>query len=312
MLVTDGLTAAADAARVTPGESRDAPLFPEERRLALFPPLLRELRFAGGYTLEDAAAVIRCDRSKISRMESGKRGIRAVDAAALIHAYGVRGREFSALSRMLTDSRRDWWDTAPQLMTGDFHVYALLELAASRILVYQPAGVPGLLQVPAWARAAVRRQPGIAAGEEEAAVTAVAARQDAVLNRPGGPSLDVILGAPFPGRDDLGPEAARQYARLRGRPGIAVRFLPAAETWLACAGPFTILEFDSGPASGFAYQPGPAGGFLTADPGTVEAFTDLFAVLGRRASPSPGRSGVPPQARRAAAQLPESGIDAEP
>ena len=37
---------------------------------------LRRHRENAGYTLEDAARVLECDRSKISRIETGQRGIR--------------------------------------------------------------------------------------------------------------------------------------------------------------------------------------------------------------------------------------------
>ena len=40
---------------------------------------LRRYRENIGYTLEDAARILECDRSKISRIETGQRGIRPKD-----------------------------------------------------------------------------------------------------------------------------------------------------------------------------------------------------------------------------------------
>lgn len=245
-------------------------------------------------------------------MESGSRGVQVEDAAGLIHAYGFRGQELAAFAGMLADSRRDWWDAAPQVMTGAFSVYALLELAASRIVAYHPAGVPGLLQAPAYARAAARRQPGMPAGGEKAAAAAAAWRQAAVLGGPAAPFLDVIIGAPAPGWKRPGAEAAG--LRPAG-PGARVRFLPAAETRLAGAGPFSVLEFDSGPVPAFVYQPGPSGGFLTADQDSVRSYADLFAALGRRAAASHRQAQAPPQARPKPGRPPQppgSGIEAWP
>jgi predicted transcriptional regulator len=61
-------------------------MFPdgEERTVVETPPVrrrllggaLRRYRESLGYRLEDAARILECDRSKISRIESGRRGIR--------------------------------------------------------------------------------------------------------------------------------------------------------------------------------------------------------------------------------------------
>jgi transcriptional regulator with XRE-family HTH domain len=62
---------------------------------------LRRYRENVGYALEDAARVLECDRSKISRIETGQRGIRpkelraaalsAADSARLLSTYGSKG-----------------------------------------------------------------------------------------------------------------------------------------------------------------------------------------------------------------------------
>jgi transcriptional regulator with XRE-family HTH domain len=40
---------------------------------------LRRFREQSGYTLDDAARILTCGRSKISRIETGQRGIRATE-----------------------------------------------------------------------------------------------------------------------------------------------------------------------------------------------------------------------------------------
>src|SRR6202035_1988675 len=42
-----------------------------------------------GYALEDAARVLECDRSKISLIETGERGIRPKELRELLTEYGV-------------------------------------------------------------------------------------------------------------------------------------------------------------------------------------------------------------------------------
>ena len=54
---------------------------------------LRRYRENVGYALEDAARVLECDRSKISRIETGQRGIRAKELRELLTEYGVPASE---------------------------------------------------------------------------------------------------------------------------------------------------------------------------------------------------------------------------
>ena len=53
---------------------------------------LRDYRESAGYDLADAARVLGCSRSKISRVEAGQRGIPAKELCALLAGYGRRHR----------------------------------------------------------------------------------------------------------------------------------------------------------------------------------------------------------------------------
>jgi transcriptional regulator with XRE-family HTH domain len=72
---------------------------------------LRRYREAIGYQLEDAARVLDCDRSKISRIETGIRGIRPLELRILLEEYGVDARDLDDLIA-ITGRRtgRGWWD----------------------------------------------------------------------------------------------------------------------------------------------------------------------------------------------------------
>jgi transcriptional regulator with XRE-family HTH domain len=52
---------------------------------------LRRYRENLGYRLDEAASILECDRSKISRIETGQRGIRAKELRELLTEYGVGG-----------------------------------------------------------------------------------------------------------------------------------------------------------------------------------------------------------------------------
>ena len=60
---------------------------------------LRRYRENLGYSLGDAARILECDASKISRIETGQRGIRGKELRELLGEYGIEG------TRRATDLR---------------------------------------------------------------------------------------------------------------------------------------------------------------------------------------------------------------
>ena len=70
---------------------------PSARRL-LIGAALRRYREDLGFILDDAARVLECDRSKISRIETGQRGIRPKELRELLTEYGVSEQEQSTLT----------------------------------------------------------------------------------------------------------------------------------------------------------------------------------------------------------------------
>ena len=71
---------------------------------------LREYRESLGFNLDEAARILECDRSKISRIETGERGIRAKELKELLTEYGVPGTEQEALLAIAHRGRESgWW-----------------------------------------------------------------------------------------------------------------------------------------------------------------------------------------------------------
>ena len=63
---------------------------------------LRELRVQAGKSIDDAAAELMCSVAKISRMETGGRGVQPRDIRDLCRLYGVsNGRVVRMISRKL-------------------------------------------------------------------------------------------------------------------------------------------------------------------------------------------------------------------
>jgi transcriptional regulator with XRE-family HTH domain len=255
------------------------------RRSVLFPPLLRALREMSGLTAARAAALAGGrDRTWASRVENGERGISMDTLAVLLAAYGFDAGSMAYRSLMgaAATPYRDWWTRYPAALEGDRRAAVLLEQAAVQVLAWQPAGVPELAQTRDWALACARRSPLVAAGDETAYAAAVAARQDAVLRGPYPARLDVILGSPVTAA--AVPQAPGQARKLTvPEPGTSVRCTLAADAWLPPAGPFEVLQLDSGPAGAVVFLPGPGGGTLVTGPRAVRDYIAAFQHLDRSA-----------------------------
>ncbi|MFI6496438.1 helix-turn-helix domain-containing protein [Nonomuraea typhae] len=118
---------------------------------------LRNLRTAKGISREDAGYAIRASHAKISRLELGQVSFKQRDVADLLTLYGVSDEAERAplLDLARQANAPGWWHKYADLLPSWFEVYIGLEGAASIIRTYENQFVPGLLQVPAYARAVI-------------------------------------------------------------------------------------------------------------------------------------------------------------
>jgi transcriptional regulator with XRE-family HTH domain len=116
---------------------------------------LRRYREQLGYTLEDVGRHLECHPSKLSRIETGERGIRPKELRELLADYRVSGEQ-QALLMELADPRGafGWYRDYADVLPGAQQDYAIMEAAASKITVYEaqrvprPAADPGLCAGP--------------------------------------------------------------------------------------------------------------------------------------------------------------------
>src|SRR6185312_14360488 len=157
---------------------------------------LRRYRENVGYALEDAARVLECDRSKISRIETGQRGIRPKELRELLTEYGVPDREQAALVAIASrGGQRGWWHPYADVLPGPYLDYVIMESAAAEIMTYEAQVVPDLLQTDDYTRAIIAAEPGYATDQQrEEAVAARATRRQVILGSPAERRLTVILG----------------------------------------------------------------------------------------------------------------------
>jgi len=119
---------------------------------------LRRLREAAGLTPEKAGYEIRASRSKISRMETGRVGLKLRDIEDLLTLYGVADeKQRGQVVALARRSRKpEWWTQYTDVLPGWFETYLSLEPAATTIRSFVTQFVPGLFQTADYARAVTR------------------------------------------------------------------------------------------------------------------------------------------------------------
>jgi transcriptional regulator with XRE-family HTH domain len=117
---------------------------------------LRALREQAGFTLDRASEELEdISAAKISRIETGKVGVRARDVEDLLNLYGVRDQQQRQNLKTLTRESRQhgWWEQFSDAMSPAQDLYIGLEAEADRIRTFEPQVVSGLFQTEAYARA---------------------------------------------------------------------------------------------------------------------------------------------------------------
>ncbi len=246
---------------------------------------LRRYRENVGYALDDAAKVLECDRSKVSRIETGQRGIRPKELRELLTEYGVPESEQAALAGLARrGGQRGWWDQYADVLPEPFVDYIVMESAAAEIMTYEAQFVPGLLQTPDYARAIAAAEPGYRDGRADREAAAKASRQEVVLGGDG--RLSVVMGEAalrqqVGGPDVMAAQIRHLVALARDYPNVTLQVLPfsAGAHAVAGSGSLAILRFPGAPSLGVVYLEALCGGVYLESQADVASYIRAFALL---------------------------------
>jgi len=247
---------------------------------------LRRYRENAGYTLEDMARVLECDRSKISRIETGQRGIRPKELRELLAEYGVPDREQAALVAIA--SRGGWWHPYTDVLPGAYLDYVIMESAASEIMTYEAQVIPDLLQTDDYARAIADVEPGYATDQQREEVLAAKAmrRQVVLASGSSGRRLSVVLGEgalrqAVGGAGVMAGQISHLVRLIDDFPGLVVQVLPFSAGAHAAAGSasLAILRFPDAPSLGVVYLEALSGGVYLQSQEDVARYIRAFALL---------------------------------
>ena len=243
---------------------------------------LRRYRQGLGLTLGDAAAILDCDRSKLSRIETGQRGIRRAELLGLLEEYGA-GEKTQEILAAIADDRKTWWRKYTPSLPPAWSDLAALLSCASAITVYEAQQIPLLLQTGSYEKIVIDADRTLNERASSALPEMLADLRKTVM-QPGGATLRFIVGeAAFRGR--AGGVMREQIARLGTGDGVPeLRVLPFAAMprpalWAAS---MTLLEFgDSPDIENVVHLGGPRGGvFLLGEDEVISCARQLSELRG--------------------------------
>jgi transcriptional regulator with XRE-family HTH domain len=229
--------------------------------------LLRRLREEKGMSVKQVTQHLLCSPSKVSRIETGQRGVTFRDVRDLCDLYGVTDQaERDRLMNLAREAREPgWWQSYD--LSDTYSTYIGYEAEAVYVKAYNSSVVPGLLQTADYARA-LFEEP-LPQGSVITELTAeaknqrleVRLRRQALLDEMGSirsfrtvldeAVLHRIVGSPVVMREQLERMIAASQARK-----VSVQIAPyAAGAHPALNSTFDILEF-SGDFPGVVYVEG--------------------------------------------------------
>jgi transcriptional regulator with XRE-family HTH domain len=269
---------------------------------------LRRYRENLGYGLDEAARILECDRSKISRIETGQRGIRAKELRELLTEYGVPAEEQAALLAVAHRGRQHgWWQEYADVLSDAAQDYVIMEAAATEIMTYDSHQIPDLLQTYDYARAVADADPACVGDEQRAHAVEVKLTRQRVVLAERSPRVEMLIAEAalhqvVGGAGVMRPQLARlaglaSASGTSGKPGgdgagLSLQVLPfAAGAYAAGSGSMTILRFADTPGLGVVHVPGAgvSGGISLEDPADLARYVRAFAQL-RAAALTPAAS----------------------
>jgi transcriptional regulator with XRE-family HTH domain len=227
--------------------------------------LLRGLRTERGWTVEQVAERLAFSPSKVSRLETGLRGVSARDIRDLCDLYDVHDERRQQFIDLAAEGKRQaWW----QSRNLPYSTYVGLEAAAAAINDFGVGVIPGLLQTTDYARAVMTAiHPPLSTDEIEQRVAGRIERQR-LLTSDNAPQFNAVIDEAVLHRlaGDRHVMSAQLMHLLAASQlkTVAIRVLPFKSGILPVpTNKFIILSFAEPSVEGVVYVEGVVG--LTAD-----------------------------------------------
>ena len=266
---------------------------------------LRRLREAAGITPDQAGYEIRASRSKISRLENGRVGLKSRDITDLLTLYGVtdEGLRSRFLALVHQSNTPDWWTKYSDILPDWFETYLGLEAAAATIRSFEVQFVHGLFQTEDYARAVTRRGRTAAPADEIERRVALRLKRQELLSRPKPPKIwsvmdEAVLRRPVGGRAVMRAQF-QHLIELAELPQVTLQVVPfdsGAHT--AESGSFTVLRFSERDLPDVVYLEQLTGAIYLDQRSDVEHYLEVVDELSSEALPPDGTTRLIEQVAR--------------
>lgn len=197
---------------------------------------------------KDVAEMLGWSESRVSRMVRGKRGGSPVEVASVLALCRVTGEERDRLLRMSEEvDRSGWLQQSGGKPSKGLHTLVSHEDKAIKIVDFQLALVPGLLQTVSYAHAVIGAGANVPPMEHGDRVQLRMSRQ-AILRRANVSFSFVIpesvLNLPVGGPTVMSAQL-HHLLQMSVRPNVSLRVLPVrAGAHAGMGGSFRVMEFE--------------------------------------------------------------------
>lgn len=225
---------------------------------------LRRRRVQAGFTLSDAADVLRWSPAKLGHIETGiRKWPSVVEVSALLQLYGVTGGQRDAIIALARQARmRPWWSNYSDVVSS---AYVGNEAGAVAVDTYSGTLLPDLLHLPEYT-AALARSLGWSEHGVQRMVAAYTRRQE-LLGQEGLHRYRAVFGEEALWRipEPLRREQLEHLVEAAETGRAFLHLLPAsAGPHPGGSGAFTLWEFEDEEA--LAHVEAPYGGGIVESP----------------------------------------------
>jgi transcriptional regulator with XRE-family HTH domain len=182
---------------------------------------LRERRKAAGFASQDALAkVLNCDRTRVTKAETGQ----SVPTDDLLDAWGEACNFDARPWKVVARYARERFTGAPRRFEG----WLDAERKAHTLRIWQPLTLPGLFQTADFARALYSRWPDKERAEEQVEIRM---RRKAIFERPDPPNTTVVLDQSvlyrLIGSPQIMQDQIAYLVEMSQRPTVMIHILPS-------------------------------------------------------------------------------------
>ncbi|QKW28089.1 helix-turn-helix domain-containing protein [Streptomyces seoulensis] len=246
---------------------------------------LRQYRQAARMDQPQAAEIIAASQARISRLESGHVTARVIEVRLLLDAYGVGDADVrTKLENLAKHSKnRGWWLEHAEHLRPDYVDHIALEDDATYIREWQPVMVPGLLQTPSYAEAAIASGPHFIDPERVAQLVKVRMGRQAKIEE-GGASYTAIVSEAVIAHPLVSVEVHReQLSAILGigkRKNVTVQVLPfSAGVLVGYTSAFSSFSFDEEPTVEAVTMDNLRGTSVLEGPEDLAAYANAYDLL---------------------------------